>query len=186
MQAKYTFMEAATQHGYLVALMAPRLSKSRDFYRIIIDQNRGRVFQLYKTSRPDVPVFEFVIPERDTSESTMMWRDKCKKMLDKAWKGYQKDRAEQREARYGAATSGPSPSPLSSHTASSTDAPLKLESLPSESAEAVSVPSVFGQEPLTPESSPTTGPSSKTFDPPSRKSGSKPRSSSGASTVSSG
>jgi hypothetical protein len=186
MQAKYTFMEAATQHGYLVALMAPRMSKSRDFYRIVIDQGRGRVFQLYKTTRPDVPAFEFVIPERDSSESTLMWRDKCKKMLDKAWKGHQKALEERREARFGAAISAPSPSELSSPSASSTDAPPRPESSPSESEEGESGPRVSDPEPSTPGSSTIDGRSSMGYVAPSRKSGSRPRSSSGASTASSG
>ena len=186
MQAKYTFMEAATQHGYLVALMAPRMSKSRDFYRIIIDSERGRVFQLYKTSRPDVPVFEFVIPERDTSESTLMWRDKCKKMLDKAWKGYQKGREEARIARFGGPTPEPSVSTPLSPTASSTDAPPSPESSLSESAEAVNVPPAYGLEQSTPEFSPTTEISSNPSERPSRKAGSKSRSSSGRSTANSG
>lgn len=179
MQAKYTFMEAATQHGYLVALMAPRMSKSRDFYRIVIDQTRGRVFQLFKTSRPDTPVFEFVIPERDTRESTLMWRDKCKKMLDGEWKRYQRDRVAQREARFGELGSGPSPSPALSPTASSTDAPQRQESSPTGSVEGANVQPVSGPEPLTPESSPTSEVSSSPSDPPSRKSGSRSRSSSG-------
>lgn len=185
-QAKYTFFEAATQHGYIVALMAPRMSKSREFYRIVIDRERGRVFQLYKVSRPDAPVFEFIIPERDTTESTLMWREKAKRGLDKAWKEYQRTKVEQKEARSGAATPGPSSSTPSKIESSSTDARPNLVFLPSESAEGASDPPAFGLVPSTPASSKTVETSSKGSGRPSRKSGSRSRSSSGASTVSSG
>lgn len=83
--AKYTFFEAATQHGYVLSLMAPRIHKSSHSYQIIIDPSRGRVFQVFRTQYPDVPYFEFVIPERMTTESTLMWRDKTKKALDVEW-----------------------------------------------------------------------------------------------------
>ena len=184
--ARDTFFEAATQHGYVVALMGPRMFKSREHFNIILDPERGRVFRLFKSSSPDVPVFEFVIPDRDTTESTLMWRDKCKKALDKAWKEYEKDRAKAKEARSGEGSSPPSDSAPSKTESSSTDVPPRPEFL--NSASVAEEPAISGsdQEPLTRASSPIEPVSSKGSGRPSRKSGSKSRSSSTASTESSG
>src|SRR6185503_12298658 len=120
--AKYTFFEAATQHGYVEALMAPRTEKSRHIRQIIIDPSRGRVYQLYRVADPSKPVFEFVIPERYTNESNFMWREKTRKALEGEWKKFVKAR-EAKRLGIGEDTTGRSGSTLSSPIVSSTDAP---------------------------------------------------------------
>lgn len=177
--AKFTFFEAATQHGYVMSLMADRVQKSRDFHQIIIDPQRGRVFQLFKSRDPETPFFEYVIPERLTTESNFMWRAKVKGELDKAWE-------RMKRARSGGATTEASESQPLSPSASSTDAPQKSEPSNGESGAGEPGPLVLDPGLLTPESYPTDKVSSPASAPVSRKSGSKSRSSSGGSKGSSG
>ena len=181
--AKYTFFEAATQHGYIMACVGGRVAKSREFCQIIIDPSRGRVFQAFKTTRPDKPYIEFVIPERETTESTKMWEARARKAVEGAWKSYERAKA---EARSGAATLGSPESTPSKTESLSTGAPQSKESLsgPSVGEEPVIAASALGLS--TPESSKTEPVSSPRSAPPSRKSGSKSRSLSGASKANSG
>lgn len=169
--AKYTFFEAATQHGYIVALMSGRLAKSREFYQIIIDPTRGRVFQVFKSTNPEVPFFEFVIPERETTESTKMWEAKAKKALDGEWGRYLKAKGQ-----FGVGTTVPPSSEPSNPPVSSTGAPPNPASLAGMSVEEEPVIAACVHDLLIPESSPTEPPSSPASAPRSRKSGSKSRS----------
>jgi len=183
--AKFTFFEAATQHGYVMALMGEKITKSREFHQIIVDPSRGRVFQLFKTSRPETPFFEYIIPERLTTESTFMWRARVKKGVDAAWKDIKTKPAPTAVAS-GKDGTGASASPPLSPGALSTGVPPKseLSSGTSVAAEPVTPGSVPG--PSTPVSSPTGKASLPDSASPSRKSGSKSQSSSGGSTASSG
>jgi hypothetical protein len=180
--AKYTFFEAATQHGFIMACVGGRVARSREFCQIIIDPSRGRVFQAFKTARPDSPYLEFVIPERETTESTKMWERRAQKAVEDAWKKYERERVAARSIRD---TTAPSASPPSPSTVSSTDAPPKLASLIGPYGVAEPAQQGSGPGPSTPESSPTEPLSSKDSAPPSRKSASKSRSSSGGSKGSS-
>lgn len=187
--AKYTMFEGAQQHGYIVACMGDRLAKSREYYQIIVDPARGRVFQVFRASNPGVAHFEFVIPERETTESRMMWQDRAKKGLDKAWKQNLERLAGIKAARLaasGPATSAPSESPPSKIESLSTGAPPNPGSLSGPSGAVELETAVFAPEPLTQVSSPTEPTSSTASAPPSRKSASRSRSSSGGSKVSSG
>lgn len=165
--ARYTFLEAATQHGYVSALMAPRTEKSRHIQQIIIDPSRGRVYQLFRVSNTEVPIFEFVIPERLTTESTLMWRAKTKKALEGAWKQYERER-EAKKAGTGVPSTGTgkgtkdgSDSTDWSLFASSTAAPPKPEPSTGGLPEAVSEARVFDHEPSIRVSSKTDETSSK-------------------------
>lgn len=172
--ARYTFFEAATQHGYVQALMAPRLEKSRYFSQIIIDPKRGRVWQTFKVANPEKVVFEFIIPERLTTESNLMWRQKTAKALEGQWNTFK------RPKEIGLGTQGSSGSTSSPITASSTDAPPKSDISTLERALVEPVPLVSAPVDPTPPSSPKGPRSSKPSAPTSRKTGSSSRSSSGA------
>lgn len=186
--SKYTFFEAAAQHGQIVAMMAPRMQKSKDFYNIVIDKERGRVFRMFKTARPDEPYFEFIIPDREATESTRMWGEKARRALDKAWAQNEKERAQAKADRRasGPDTTGPSQSEYSRIRSLSTARDTKLESSSSQLEEAVAEAMASDLDKSILESSPIEPPSSKTSGRPSRKSGSKSRSSSMASTAKSG
>lgn len=172
--ARYTFFEAATQHGYVQALMAPRMEKSRHNHQIIIDPTRGRVFQLFRVADPSTPVFEFVIPERLTTESNLMWRQKTAKALEGQWNKFKRPR------EIGPGTQVSSGSTGSPITASSTDAPPKSDISTLERALVEPVPLVSVPVDPTPPSSPKGPRSSKPSAPTSRKTASSSRSSSGA------
>jgi hypothetical protein len=174
--AKYSFFEYATQHGYIVAQMADRIARSREFVQIVLDPSRGRVYQAFKTGNPDKPFFEYVIPEREVAESTEMWRRKVSKGLGDAWK---RNVREREEARYGRRTTEQSASEPSKIESSSTDAPPKPESLSGPSEAGVPVTAASVPLPSTPASSKTAPISSKAYVRRSPKSGSKSRSSSG-------
>ena len=183
MQARYTFFEAAQQHGYVAALMGPRVAKDRERCQIIIDPKRGRVFQVFKTRDPEVVYFEFVIPERDTTESQFQWREKVKRGLDKVWKDHERSVLEtkaRRAASYGPPTEAPLTSEPSKIESSSTDAPPNKASSHGPYVEGVPATQGSGPLPSTRESLPTVRGSSTVSAPRSRKSGSKSRSSSGA------
>jgi hypothetical protein len=183
--AKYSFFEYATQHGYIVAQMADRIARSREFVQIVLDPSRGRVYQAFKTGNPDKPFFEYVIPERESTESTEMWRRKVSKGLGDAWKRNVREREEARASIRVTALSGlPIPDTSSSAPSkiesSSTDAPPKSASSSGASEAGVPVTPASVPLPSTPESSKTAPISSKAYVRRSQKSGSKSRSSSGA------
>jgi hypothetical protein len=184
--AKYSFFEYATQHGFIVAQMADRIARSREFVQIVLDPSRGRVYQAFKTGNPDKPFFEYVIPEREVAESTEMWRRKVAKELGDAWKRNVRAIEEARLARSGQGTTAPSDSAPSKIESSSTDAPPKPASLSGALEAGVPVTPASVPLPSTPASSKTGPISSKAYAPRSQKSGSKSRSSSGPSTASSG
>jgi hypothetical protein len=162
--ARYTMFEHATQHGFVTALMAPRMKKSRDAARIVVDQDRGRVFQLIKQLDPETPVFEFVIPDRTPQESVKLWEDRCRTMLDKAWNKYEKARKAAR-AGLGEGSLEPSPPTGSPITPSSTDPLTSKGSSPIEAALEASAPSGSALDDLAPDSSGTIPGSSLTFEP---------------------
>lgn len=150
MTARYSLIEASQQHGYVVALMAPRLEKSRDGFKIVADPERGRVFQLFKQADPDTPAFEFVIPDRTTLESQQLWRDRCKMLLDKEWEKYRAKRKAMRTSASGPAITAESPSPASNLTSSSTEPPTKPESSSFSSRAEPAGLSGYGHDALTP------------------------------------
>lgn len=81
---RYTYFELSCQHGHVLAMAAPHMDKTKHKYDIHIDPERGRVFRLFY-SWLDTPLFEFVIPDRPSSESTQMWRSRCAKEFTVAW-----------------------------------------------------------------------------------------------------
>lgn len=183
--AKYTFFEQATQHGYIASLLSGRVAKSREFCKIHVD-DRGRVYQVLKTASPDTPFFEFVIPEREVTESVKIWEIRVKKLLDKQWAQLEAERAARRVARSGTGTTASSELTPSKTESLSTDVPPKPESLSGPSVvEALEI-AVSAPEPSTPAFLPTEPTSSSPSAPQSRLKGSKSPSSRGASTGKSG
>lgn len=109
MTARYTFFELATQNGFVVAQMAPRMRNGR-FGQISIDNQApgtGRVFRMYREVAPEVVEFEFHIPDRATTESVGLWEGRAKRELDKAWKLYERERDERKRAKQAALDSFP-------------------------------------------------------------------------------
>jgi hypothetical protein len=157
--ARYTFFEAATQQGYVVACMSKYMQRSRDVFDIINDPQRGRVFRLFRVGRPTEAFFEFVIPNRETTETTLMWNKRVAKAVEGAWNSHTKARQAGRSS--GPDTSVPPESSASSLGPSSTDAPPKLEPSTSPSAEADAAHSVVDLGPSTSEFFPIEPHSSK-------------------------
>jgi hypothetical protein len=94
MSAKYSFFEAATQQGFVVACMVPRMVRQREHFKIIVDPKRGRVFQLFREGDPDKAIFEFVIPDRQRAQSMKMWEAETRELLGTAWDKFERDEAD--------------------------------------------------------------------------------------------
>lgn len=88
MSVTHTLFELASQNGYVVQQMAPRIGRYQS-YRIIIDQDtRERVYQAYKathTDGVDSPFFVYTIPLRPRYESQDMWKDRVRDELGVLW-----------------------------------------------------------------------------------------------------
>ena len=88
MSVTHTLFELASQNGYVVQQMAPRIGRYQS-YRIIIDQDtRERVYQSYKathTEGVDSPFFVYTIPLRPRYESQDMWKERVRDELGVLW-----------------------------------------------------------------------------------------------------
>ena len=88
MSVTHTLFELASQNGYVVQQMAPRIGRYQS-YRIIIDRDtRERVYQAYKathTEGVDSPFFVYTIPLRPRHESHDMWKERVRDELEVLW-----------------------------------------------------------------------------------------------------